>query len=261
MGDLNRLQGRLLSYPNTGTVQEIFEISFSGSDIPIQSTAFRSVNSTHGVHCSSKGGETDGHTQGYKNPPVPRRLVGESQVPPNLSPAYPNSSENMSRPRLAGECREIRAGTQTSLLCRLPVRSQVRSGPTNTGPVAEPSRKDTITTITTGLSGLAVHVLDRFVNPHREASSSRSTTYETHTVASQKQLESTRVTRKVIPIPRSLHPHLQWWLEESNVLLGEPLHPVKHALQIFTDASKEGWGAHLNTLQEGPGLCQKASCI
>ena len=51
---------------------------------------------------------------------------------------------------------------------------------------------------------------------------------------------------KVIPIPRSLHPHLRWWLEESNVLPGQPLHPVKHALQIFTDASKEGWGTHLN---------------
>ena len=51
---------------------------------------------------------------------------------------------------------------------------------------------------------------------------------------------------KVIPIPISLHPHLQWWLLEDNVLSGQPLHPIKHALQLFTDASKEGWGAHLN---------------
>ena len=51
---------------------------------------------------------------------------------------------------------------------------------------------------------------------------------------------------KVISVPKSLHPHLRWWLEESNVLLGQPLHPLKHALQIFTDASKEGWGAHLD---------------
>ena len=41
-------------------------------------------------------------------------------------------------------------------------------------------------------------------------------------------------------------PHLKWWLEESNVLPGQPLHLLKHALQIFTDASKEGWGAHLD---------------
>ena len=51
---------------------------------------------------------------------------------------------------------------------------------------------------------------------------------------------------KVIPVPKSLHPHLRWWLEESNVLLGQPLHPLKHALQIFTDASNEGWGTHLD---------------
>ena len=51
---------------------------------------------------------------------------------------------------------------------------------------------------------------------------------------------------KVIPVPKSLHPHLRWWLEESNVLLGQPLHPLKHALQIFTDASNEGWGAHFD---------------
>ena len=33
--------------------------------------------------------------------------------------------------------------------------------------------------------------------------------------------------------------------EEDNVLQGQLLHQIKHALQIFTDASKEGWAAHL----------------
>ena len=28
-------------------------------------------------------------------------------------------------------------------------------------------------------------------------------------------------------------------------MTGQPLHPLNHAVQIFTDASKEGWGAHL----------------
>ena len=50
---------------------------------------------------------------------------------------------------------------------------------------------------------------------------------------------------KWIPIPKSLHPHLKWWLVEDNVLQGQPLHPMDHAIQIFTDASKEGWGAHV----------------
>ena len=115
MGYLNRRQGRLLPYPYTGTVQEISEILCPGSDIPIQSTALWSVHSTLGVHCSGKGGETDGHTQGYKDPPVPRRLVGESQILPGPSPAHPNSSENMPKFRLAGEFGLVRTGSKTDL--------------------------------------------------------------------------------------------------------------------------------------------------
>ena len=83
--------------------------------IPVQSSAFRSVYSTHGVHCRNKGVETDGHTQGYKNPPAPKRLVGESQIPPGLSPPHSRSSENMPRTRLAGEFRKIRTGTKAGL--------------------------------------------------------------------------------------------------------------------------------------------------
>ena len=40
-----------------------------------------------------EGPETDGHAQGFKNPPVPRRLVGESQIPPGLSPTYTGTSK------------------------------------------------------------------------------------------------------------------------------------------------------------------------
>ena len=103
VGYLNRFQGCLLPYTNTGTVQEISEISCAGSDIPVQGTAIRFVHSAPGVHCNSKGDETDVHTQGYNNPPVPRRMVGESQIPPNLSPAYTGSNKNVSGFGLAGE--------------------------------------------------------------------------------------------------------------------------------------------------------------
>ena len=62
-----------------------------------------------------------------------------SHIPPGLSPAYTRSSENMPS-------------------FRLPVRPHGRSGPTYTGPLAEPSGQNTRNTVTTGLSGPAVHV-------------------------------------------------------------------------------------------------------
>ena len=77
-----------------------------------------------------------------------------------------------------------------------PVRPQVRPDPTDTRPVADPTRKDPLSASTTGLPGPAVHVLDRSVNSHREAGSPRPTPHETHTVASQKQLENTGILRE-----------------------------------------------------------------
>ena len=197
VGHLHRLQGCILPHPNTGTVQEISEISYPRANIPIQSLAIRTIDSTIGVHCSSKGDETDGHTQGYKDPPVPRRLVSASRIPPSLSPTHSGTGTDVPRVRLVGEFGQVGTGTQTNLrFCRLPVRSESRSCPTDTGPVAEPSGEDLRNSVPTGLSGPAVHVPDWSANGHRKASSPRPTTHETHTVAPQKQLESSRITGK-----------------------------------------------------------------
>ena len=72
--------------------------------------------------------------------------------------------------------------------------------------MAEPSRENTGNATPTGLSGPAIHVLDRFTDSHRKASAPRLTTYEAHTVTSQKQLEDFGITRKgdptsQVPIP------------------------------------------------------------
>ena len=197
MGHLKRLQRRLLPHTNTGTIQKISEISRPGSDIPIQGSALWSIHSTFGVHSGSQGSQANGHTRGYKDPPVPRRLVGESQVPPSLSPAYQGPAEIMPRPGLDCQLRKIRAGTETSLrLCRLPVRPQSWSGPTHTRTVAESQSQDSSYASPAFLSGPTVHVLDRSPNGHRKASLSRPTTHEAYTVAPEKQLESTGITRK-----------------------------------------------------------------
>ena len=197
VGHLSRVQGCLLPHTNTGTIQEISQISYPGPDLSVQSSSLWPVHSPHGVHCNSQRVETDGRTSGYKDPPVPRRLVGESQIQTRLPPPYSDSSQNLPGPRLAGEFRKIRAGTQTSLrLCRLPIRPQVRPSQTDSGPVAKPSGQNTSIALTTDLSGPTVHVTNRTPNGHRKASSPRPLTHETHTVASQKSLESTRVTRK-----------------------------------------------------------------
>ena len=58
-----------------------------------------------------------------------------------------------------------------------------------------------------------------------------------------KKLGGTRITRKGDPYPQVSASPSKWWLEEDNVLQGQPLCSLKHALRILTNALKEGWGA------------------
>ena len=73
----------------------------------------------------------------------------------------------------------------------------LRSGRVRPTPDRWQSLQDNTSTIaSTDLSGPAVHVFDRPANSHRKASSLRPPAHETHTVASQKQLESTGIPGK-----------------------------------------------------------------
>ena len=103
------------------------------------------------------------------------------------------------------------------------------------------------TAIPTGLPGPGIHVLDRLLT----STEKHVNLGRLHMRPIQWHLKNNwRVPvslEKAIQVPRSLHlPHLEWWLKEDNALTGQPLHSIKHALQMFTDASIEGWGAHLD---------------
>ena len=141
---------------------------------------------------------------------------------------------------------EIRDHFQTSLqLCRLPVRSPGAEGQTHARVMADPQCKNIETTLPTDLSGLTADVPDKVTNiTEKQLHLGRlhKRPIQWHLQSNWRVPES---LEKVIPIPKSLHPHLKWWLQEENILQGQPLHPLKHAMQIFTDISKEGWGAHL----------------
>ena len=50
----------------------------------------------------------------------------------------------------------------------------------------------------------------------------------------------------LLPWTEAISAHLDWWQNPSNVMKGSDLHPKDHSIQLFTDASNEGWGAHLD---------------
>ena len=72
MGHLYRFQGRILPHTNSQSVQDVHVFLHPGSVLPVQITTLWPVHSTHGVHSGGRRSQTDGFTEGYKNPPVPR---------------------------------------------------------------------------------------------------------------------------------------------------------------------------------------------
>ena len=127
----------------------------------------------------------------------------------------------MPRTRLAGEFGKVGTGTKADLrFCRLPVRPQGRSGPTDTGPLAE--LQDIILQILSLLACLvqqfmSVMGLLTATEKHFHLGRPHMRPIQWHLKSNWRVPES---LEKVITIPRSLHPHLQWWLQEDIGLTG-----------------------------------------
>ena len=50
----------------------------------------------------------------------------------------------------------------------------------------------------------------------------------------------------LLPWTETFCAHLDWWQNPTNVMRGADLHPKDHSIQLFTNASNEGWGTHLD---------------
>ena len=51
----------------------------------------------------------------------------------------------------------------------------------------------------------------------------------------------------LLPWTDAIYAHLDWWQNPANVMKGSDFHPKDHSIQLFTDASNEGWGRSLRS--------------
>ena len=247
MGHIHRLQRRILPYTNSQSVQEVHAFSSPGSVLPVQSPTLWSIHSSHGVHSGGQRGKLMALQRGIRT----HQYLDDWLVRASTHDTCLQHTQT-----LVSLCQELGwlVNKEKSELAPKQVfnfvgyQFDLKEG--NVRPTA-----DRWQTLTDKIRS----VLSDLVCPVRQFMSLIGLL-----TATEKQVHLGRLhmrpiqwhlknnwrvpesLEKVIPVPNSLHPHLRWWLEESNVLLGQPLHPLKHALQIFTDASKEGWGAHLD---------------
>ena len=66
----------------------------------------------------------------------------------------------------------------------------------------------------------------------------------------------------LLPWTETISAHLDWWQNPTNVMKGADLQPKDHTIQLFTGASNEGWGAHLeqtSVVRQGKKATHKRS--
>ena len=246
VGNLEGLQRRLLSHPNQPTVLQVPPVLTREEGLSVHSSTVRASYGPARVYQSSQGGEIDGTGTGYPDPPVPRRLVSQGPLPQDLPVTYPDPLGPAPRFRVAGKHDQIGAHSTTGVqFRRLPVRSPVRSGSTHSRQMGLPTTETSSNKESEDLFSQTIHVTNRTSYCHRETSLGGLAPHEAHSVASEKTLARSREFRENYP-NSSVTPHaFRLVAKRGECSPGSALHPLQHALQIFTDASNEGWGAHL----------------
>ena len=168
-------------------------------------------------------------------------------MPGNVPTTYPDPFGPMSQSRLGGQHVKVGTGSPTGVqLCRLSFRPLSRPGQAHTGEVDSSVSENQFSLGTRDLLGQAVHVPNWTSDSHRETGGVGTPSHATYSVAFKEALACPGNTRednspsKVSPCSSEVVVGPRQGSERSPIL-----HPLQHALQLFTDASNEGWGAHL----------------
>ena len=247
MGIVDRSVGRLPSHPHPSKLEKIPKVLPQVSGVPVHFPPFWTSHSPPGLYNDCKGGETNGPLQRTKTSPVPGQLADQVTV----SGGSPSEHSGNGRPGsvlgLDNKSGKIRTETYSGVFVR-GLRIPSRFGPckTHSREMAQTSGFDPTTQVKTCFDCKMFDVSNWVACLHRENGPGGTPSHEALSVSSQGALEISSVTGQPPALADAISTHIDWWQNPANVMKGSDLHPKDHSIQIFTDSSNEGWGAHLD---------------
>ena len=246
VGIVDRPVRRIPSHPHPSKLKEIPKVLLQGPGVPVHLPTFRTGHSPPGLYDDRKGSETNGPLKRTQNSPIPGRLA--DQVP--VSGGIPNGHTGSGRPNpilgLDNQPRKIRTETYSGVFVR-GLRIPPRFSPCKTHSrwlklqdyILRLKSKHVLTArCLMSLIGLLAST-EKMVLEGRL----HMRPFQFHLKEHWRYPQS---LDNLLPWTEAIVAHLDWRQNPSNVMKGSDLHPKDHSIQLFTDASNEGWGAHLN---------------
>ena len=247
MGIIDTFVGRLPTHPHPSKLKEIPKVLLQVSGVPVHLPPIWTSLSPPGLYNDCKGSETNGPLKRTQNSPIPGRLA--DQIP--VSGGSPSEHSGGGRPNpvlgVDNKSGKIRTETYSGVLVRgLRVPSRVSPCKTHSREMAQTPGFDPTPQVKTCFDCKIFDVANWVASLNRENGPRGTPSHESLSVSSQGALEISSVARQPPSLDRS---HCSPpGLVAKSLKRDEKRRPSfqDHSIQLFTDASNEGWGAHLD---------------
>ena len=248
MGIVDRSIGRLPSHPHTSTLKEIPKILPQVSGVSVHIPPLQTGHGPPGFYTDCKRSEADGPLQRSQTSPIPGRLADQVPVSGGSPSEHSGSGRSNSVLGVDHKSGKVRTETYSGVFVRgLRIPSRFSPCKTHSREMAQTSgysilrlkSKHVLTArCSMSLIGLLASI-EKMVPEGRLHMRPFQFHLKEHWRFPQ-SLDS------LLPWTEMISAHLDWWQNPANVMKGSDLHPKDHSIQLFTDASNEGWGAHLD---------------
>ena len=247
MGIVDRPIGRLPSHSHPSKLKEIPKVLLQVAGVPVHLPPIRTSHSPPGLYNDCKGSEANGPLQRTQTSPIPGRLA--DQVP--VSGGSPSEHSGGGRPNpvlgLDNKSGKIRTETYSCVFVRgLQIPSRFSPCKTQSKEMAQTSGFDSKTQVKTSLDCKMSDVANWVACLNGENGPRGTPSHEAFQFHLKEHWRYLQSLYSLLPWTEAIAAHLDWWQNPSNVMRGADFHPKDHSIQLFTDASNEGWGVHLD---------------
>ena len=215
--------------------------------VPVHLSPIRTSHSPPGLYNDCKGSEANGPLQKTQISPISGRLA--DQVP--VSGGSPSEYSGSGRPNpvlgLDNKSGKIKTKTYSGIFIRgLRIPSRFSPCKTHSREIAQTSGFDPVTQVKTCFDCKMFDVANWVACLNGENGPGGTPSHEAFQFHLKEHWKYPQSLDSLLPWTETISAHLDWWQNPTNVMIGADLHPKDHIIQLFTDASNEGWDAHLN---------------
>ena len=246
MAVVNRLSRRLPSHPHPPKLKEVPKVLPQVASVSVHFPSLRTSHGPSGLYNDCKRGEADHPVKGNQTSPVLGRLANQGPVSGRSTSKHSDSGGPYTVLRVDNKSGEVQSKANSGVFLRgLRIPSRFSPCKTHSREIAQTSRFDPTTQVKTCFDCKMFDVANWVACLNGENGLDGWLHIRPFQFHLKEHWRFPQLLDTLLPWTETISAHLDWWQNPTNMMKGADLHAKHHSIQLFTDASNEGWGTHL----------------